>query len=323
MPRAAVPRALQRHASASPRLLLKWAGGKRQLLPAFRAFYPLEFRDYYEPFLGSGAVFFDLWSRRRLAGRRAHLADRNEDLIACYVSVRDTPDTVIDALVQLEAAHARDGQACYYSVRDRFNTARVEGTAAATPAERAAMFIYLNRTGFNGLFRVNGQGAFNVPAGRYTRPRILDVALVKRTATALATDGVRLAWAEFADAVAGAGDDDLLYFDPPYAPLSPTAAFGAYTAPRFDDADQRSLCRTVVELARRGAHVMLSNSSAPDILLLYTEAAASTRGLRVWLLPARRAINSRPAGRGPVEEVLLTNLAPRRDELPAGVRRLA
>jgi DNA adenine methylase len=322
MPRALVPRP-PRPDAVAPRLLLKWAGGKRQLLPAFRAFYPLEFRDYYEPFLGSGAVFFDLWGRNRLAGRRAHLADRNADLIDCYTAVRDTPDEVTAALVRLAAAHTRDGRACYYAVRERFNAARQDASRAGEPAERAAMLIYLNRTGFNGLFRVNGQGAFNVPAGRYARPRIVDELLVKRTATALATPGVRLARAEFADAVAGATEHDLLYFDPPYAPLSPTAAFGAYTAPRFGEDEQRALCARVVELARAGASVMLSNSSAPDILSLYSEAAGSIRGLRLWRVPARRAINSRPARRGPVEELLLTNLAPRRDELPAGVLAIA
>jgi DNA adenine methylase len=321
MPRATVPRQSAR-VMAAPRPLLKWAGGKRQLLPAFRAFYPETFRDYFEPFLGSGAVFFDLCAQGRLAGSHAHLADRNADLIACYTAVRDAPDAVLAALVRLAAAHAREGQACYYAVREQFNAARLGATAAADPAERAAMLMYLNRTGFNGLYRVNRRGAYNVPAGRYERPRIVAAARVRATAAALAAPGVLLARAEFAEAVATAAADDFVYFDPPYAPLSPTAAFGAYTAPRFGPDDQRALRDTAVALAGRGARVMLSNSSAPDVLTLYLEAAASG-DMALWQLPARRAINSRPGGRGTVAEVMLTNLVPRRGDLPSPVVRLA
>ncbi len=302
-----------------PRPLLKWAGGKRQLLPVFRAFYPERLSRYYEPFLGSGAVFFDLFAQGRLASKDVHLADSNADLIACYTAVRDAPDSVIAALTRLEDAHTRLGERCYYSVRERFNRTRLDETGDA--AERAAMLIYLNRTGFNGLFRVNARGAFNVPAGRYERPRILDASLVRATAAALAVPGVSLARAEFGEAVASAGRGDLVYFDPPYAPLSPTAAFGSYTTPRFGPDDQRGLRDTVLALAERGAHVLLSNSSAPGILTLYLEATRAA-GLSLWRLSARRAINSRPGRRGPVHEVLLTTLAPRDAELPGGVERI-
>ena len=163
------------------RPLLKWAGGKRQLLPALAAYYPARFDRYVEAFLGSGAVFFDLLAQGRLAGKRVTLADVNPDLIGCYRTLRDQTGQVISALAALEAEHRSFGEKCYYDVRDRrFNPERVEPfakgpegreqLAAAYPPDLAAMLIFLNRTGFNGLFRLNRSGAFNVPAGRYAEP---------------------------------------------------------------------------------------------------------------------------------------------------------
>jgi DNA adenine methylase len=309
---------------AGPRPLLKWAGGKRQLLPVFRAFYPDDFIRYVEPFLGSGAVFFDLHGAGRLAGREAHLADSNPDLIGCYRAVRDRPEAVIAALATLAEAHAGDAARSYYAVRERFNDARAGADeGGGYSPELAAMLIYLNRTGFNGLFRVNGRGAFNVPAGRYTRPRIVNETLVRSAAAALGAPGVQISCGEFADIVAGRGAGDFLYFDPPYVPLSATSAFGAYTAPRFSEADQERLCATVVALAGRGAAVMLSNSSASDVRARYEDVARHAPGLALWEVPARRAINSRPSRRGPIAELLLTNIAPRSEELPDRVRRLS
>ena len=162
------------------RPLLKWAGGKRQLLPALEPYYPSTFHRYLEPFVGSGAVFFHLASTGVLDGRPVTLSDVNADLIGCYRAVRDETEAVIDALQVLEREHRRRGDACYYEVRDdRFNPARAtlmatatavgKAAASATPPALAAMLIFLNRTGFNGLFRLNRGGEFNVPVGRYTR----------------------------------------------------------------------------------------------------------------------------------------------------------
>jgi len=299
----------------SPRRpLLKWAGGKRQLLPAFRHFYPERLRGYVEPFLGSGAVFLDLLQRGALEHVPVTLADSNPDLIGTYLAVRDGPEKVVEALDDLDRRHARDGEACYYEVRERFNAVRLTRGAGpdAYTAQLAAMLIYLNRTGFNGLFRVNAAGAFNVPAGRYMRPRISDPMLVRAVAAALAKPTVRLRWARFDDVLDETAGGDFVYLDPPYAPLSATSAFGAYTADRFSDADQARLCEAVVDLARRDRHVMVSNSSAPAILAMYRRAADTPgAGLRLWTVPARRAINSLAARRGTVSELLLTNLAPR------------
>ena len=195
-------------------------GGKRQLLPELRRYYPPAFGRYIEPFVGSGAVFFDLHGAGRLRGREAILIDSNADLIACYETVRDAPEEVARALDDLAAGHAREGNAHYYRVRDgQFNPLRArlrqpDGRISYSP-ELAAMLVYLNRTGFNGLFRLNASGGFNVPAGRYERPRIADRDKILRVAAALAAPGVRLVFGTFDLTLEIAVAGDFLYFDPP------------------------------------------------------------------------------------------------------------
>src|SRR5436190_1128605 len=234
--------------------LLKWVGGKRQLLPALRRYYPQRFNRYIEPFFGSGAVFFDLHREGRLGEREVLLIDSNADLIGCYESVRDSPDAVVRELDRLADAHSKGARAHYYDVRDRrFNPERAsrrqpDGRIAYTP-ELAAMLIYLNRTGFNGLFRVNKSGAFNVPPGRYDRPRIANRQRVLDAAAALACPNVRLIWDSFDVIDRLAEHGDFLYVDPPYAPLSDTANFTSYTAGRFGKGDQQRLQQLVLSLA--------------------------------------------------------------------------
>jgi DNA adenine methylase len=299
----------------SNRPLLKWVGGKRQLLPQLRRFYPESFGRYIEPFFGSGAVFFDLHASGRLSGHDAVLIDSNPDLIGCYESVRDAPDAVATELDRLAAAHARDARAHYFAVRDEhFNPLReqrrqADGRIAYTP-QLAAMFIYLNRTGFNGLFRVNASGEFNVPPGRYDRPAIADREKLTRVATALGEPGVALRFGSFEAAVTIAQPGDFLYFDPPYAPLSRTANFTSYTALRFSHDDQVRLQRVVVDLAMRGCHVLVSNSSADEIAELFERNdAAIGAGLRTFRVSARRAINSNASRRGAVDEFVIANVA--------------
>jgi DNA adenine methylase len=171
------------------------------------------------------------------------------------------------------------------------------------------MFIYLNRTGYNGLFRLNSNGEFNVPAGRYAKPRICDDVHVKRVAKALSDPRVTLVTARFDRLVQSAGAGDFLYFDPPYAPLSKTANFTSYTTERFDAADQLRLRDVVVTLARRGCHVVMSNSTAPEIAALYDDGKeVKAAGLRCHRIHARRAINSNAKRRGVVEEYVITNV---------------
>jgi len=180
------------------------------------------------------------------------------------------------------------------------------------PAELAAMLIYLNRTGYNGLFRVNASGEFNVPPGRYDKPKILDRAVLTAASQALASPHVMLQHAAFDRVVDVARAGDFAYFDPPYAPVSRTANFRGYTGRMFDDADQKRLQEVVIELARRGVNVVLSNSVAPSVTALYEDNAdAHAAGLSAWRVPARRAVNSNAEKRGVVEELIVSNVRPR------------
>ena len=301
------------------RPLLKWAGGKRQLLPALEQYYPATFRRYLEPFLGSGAVFFHLASTGVLDNRAVILSDVNTDLIGCYTVVRDRTEAVIKALQSLEREHRRHGDECYYDVRDnRFNPSRAtlmaesagNGKRAATrySADLAAMLIFLNRTGFNGLFRLNRVGGFNVPAGRYRDPKICDSDHVREVAKVLQRPGVAIQHRGFEDALREAGDGDFVYCDPPYAPLSRTSSFANYTAAGFASLDQQRLMEAVIRACRRGVRVVVSNSSAPEIETAYRTRAARQAKIAVHRVPARRAINSRASARGPVDELIITNV---------------
>ena len=295
------------------RPLLKWAGGKRQLLPELRRFYPARFNRYIEPFLGSGAVFFDLHGAGRLRGQDVVLIDSNADLIGCYEAVRDRTEEVARELDEharrTPRRAARTITTCATDVSTLIGNACGVPTAASSTRRRSRRCSSIsNRTGFNGLFRLNARGAFNVPAGRYDRPRISSRDQLSRVADAMAAPGVRLSLGSFESARELADADDFVYCDPPYAPLSATANFTSYTALRFDRGDQRRLQAVVVELARRGCHVLVSNSTAKEIAELYdTNVEARDAGLRAHRVAARRAINSNAARRGPVFEFLITN----------------
>lgn len=303
-------------ATPKVRPILKWAGGKRQLLPTLREFYPPSFGAYCEPFLGSGAVFFDLVASGRLDGHQARLTDSNVDLVGCYSRLRDQAEAVIARLRRLAAAHTRDPKGHYYRTRDRkFNPARQEilhGDGSKTveySPDLAAMLIYLNRTGFNGLFRLNAKGMFNVPLGRYVNPRICDADNLREVARVLSRPSVSVRRATYLGALDAAKEGDFLYLDPPYAPLSATARFTSYTSQGFSRDDQVQLQRTVVNLAKNGCWVLLSNSTAPEVAELYDGNRAAVRaGLKAYRFWARRAINSAPQRRGVVQEYVITNI---------------
>ena len=309
---------MQGHAAVRPvRPLLKWAGGKRQLLPVLAEHYPSTFSRYIEPFVGSGAVFFDLLNSGRLARSEILLCDVNPDLIGCYWMVRDQTDEVIRALKTLAREYRDSGHRCYYDVRDRrFNPARAElqmrssgpEVASRYTPELAAMLIFLNRTGFNGLFRLNRRGGFNVPAGRYTDPRICDEGNIRAVAGALGREGVSIKLSPFDETLAGAARGDFVYCDPPYAPLSRTSSFAQYTADGFTSFDQERLRRAVIAACARGARVVVSNSSAGEIVRAYSTPDARRARLEIRPVPARRAINSRASSRGPVEELIISNV---------------
>lgn len=259
---------------------LKWAGGKSQLLQQYSPLLPTTWRTYFEPFLGGGAVFF------HLQPRAAVLSDVNEELINAYTVVRDKVDELIAAL----KVH-RNERAYYYSVR----AWRPETLG---PVERAARLIFLNRTCFNGLYRVNKKGEFNVPFGRYLNPTICDVTGLR--AASLALRGTEISAGDFEETLERAQGGDFLYLDPPYSPLSVTSSFTAYAEEGFGEEEQRRLASVYKRMDRRGAMLMLSNSASDLVRRLYT-------GFRVVEVTAKRAINSKANGRGPIPEVVVLN----------------
>jgi DNA adenine methylase len=261
------------------RPFIKWAGGKRQLLPELRRYVPKEFGRYYEPFVGGGALFFEL------RPGDAVLTDVNERLIRTYRGVRDDVEQVIELL-----RGCRHEEAFFYAQRD----VPIDGK---TDAEVAAWFIYLNKVGFNGLYRVNRQNRFNVPFGRHKNPTICDEDTLRACSAALA--GARIEKADFAAAVADAKPGDLVYFDPPYVPMSVTANFTQYTSDRFDRAAQERLRDLALALKQRGVHVLLSNSSAPLVRSLYQE------GFEAIEVSATRLVNSKVTGRGAITELVI------------------
>jgi DNA adenine methylase len=304
---------------SAARPFLKWAGGKRQLLPQLRRFVPEQFSSYFEPFLGSGAVFFNLASRAAMGNRDVWLSDTNRDLLGTYCALMTDVDAVISELKRHATLHQRAPREHYYRVRDKqFNPQRQRlfATAIAAPIESyspalAAMFIYLNRTGFNGLFRLNAAGGFNVPAGRYANPQICDEANLRAVAHLLRGAHVRVKYDSFESVLDQSRSGDFVYFDPPYAPLSATANFTGYTASGFTDDDQRRLQRVAIDLAQRGCHVTISNSTAPIIKDLYDKNRDARRaGFAAHTVAARRAINSNASLRGEIAEYIITNVQP-------------
>lgn len=280
-PRPDAPASAPLAAPASP--IVKWVGGKTRLLPEIAARLPRGHGRYFEPFAGGAAVFF------HLAPRAAVLADRNADLIATYRAVAADPEGVIRRLAIHRDAHGEDH---YYATRARWNDRDV----AWSPLDRAATFIYLNRTCYNGLYRVNRSGGFNVPMGRYKNPLVCDAEGLRAASRVLA--GTTLLCADYRAAVAEARAGDLVYFDPPYDPVTPTANFVSYTADAFGPDDQRALAALAHELVARGVAVVLSNSDTPFVRSLY-------RGLRVDRVRCARAINCNADRRGEVDEVLV------------------
>ena len=284
------------------RPFLKWAGGKTQLLGELESRI-LDFSGrYFEPFVGGGACFFSLASAKpQFEGR---LNDLNHDLIQTYTTVRDQLDQLLNALRSLEevylAGDADERESIYYDQRR---------TSHADALSTAARLIFLNKTCFNGLYRVNRDGQFNVPHGRYLRPKICDAERLRGASAALR--GMVLTSVDFVESCATAGTGDLVYFDPPYHPLSTTSRFTAYTDRDFGAAEQRRLRECADRLTERGARVIISNSSHPSIQDLYQSGA-----YRIARVKAGRAINSRGDRRGPIEELLITNDA--KAPAPAG-----
>ena len=261
---------------------IKWAGGKSKLLPDISRLFPprKQIGRYFEPFLGGGAVFF------YLQHPDSYLSDSNQELIELYSIVQQNVEELIDAL----KGHKND--------RDYFYKVRAQRPTELSPVERAARLIYLNKTCFNGLYRVNSKGEFNVPFGRYKNPLICDVEGLR--AASLALQNAKIINDDFESVLSRVIPTDFIYFDPPYHPLNKTSSFTSYTSDKFGEEEQNRLACIYTELANRGCFVMLSNSDTPLIRKLYKD-------FDIREIQASRAINSKAEGRGKITELVVIN----------------
>lgn len=275
-----------------PKPFVKWVGGKRQLLKQFRELnlYPPEDFDpinstYFEPFVGGGAVFFDLLPAN------SELSDLNQELVITYNVIKNDVDKLIWSL-----------QKHIYS-KEYYLEIRAKKIKNLKDIEIASRFIYLNRTGFNGMYRVNKSGEFNVPFGKYDNPLICDEMNLRKVSKAL--QNVSIQYQDYKEILTRVQKGDFVYFDPPYFPFSKTASFTSYTANTFLEKEQIELRDTFVDLHNKGCFVMLSNSDTDFINKIYTEI--NDKQIHIYKVSAGRAINSKASGRGKVSEVVITN----------------
>ncbi|MDQ3816155.1 MAG: DNA adenine methylase [Acidobacteriota bacterium] len=270
---------------------LKWAGGKRQLLPEIRKYVPKRYKLYFEPFVGAAAVLFDIQPRAAI------INDANAELINCYHVLKRDPEALI---AKLSEHKENNDKKYFYRLRQ---LDREPSFALLSDIERAARIIYLNKTCYNGLFRVNSQGQFNVPFGNYTNPNIVDEVVIRAASRYLTEADVAISNDDFAAAVNGAGRGDFVYLDPPYDPVSDTSSFTGYNLNSFDKKEQRRLKDLCDDLTRRGCKVLLSNSATDFIRDLYGDRTRYT----IVEVEANRNINSVGTGRGKINELLILN----------------
>ncbi|MCH2656595.1 MAG: DNA adenine methylase [Dehalococcoidia bacterium] len=269
-----------------PKPFLKWAGGKTNLLGQYEPLFPEWSGDYFEPFIGSGAVFFYLSARPE--ERNYYLSDLNQEIVDAFCAVRDDVEGVIKLLAKHQQLHSKD---YFYQVRGL-----VPQNLSAL--EKAARTIYLNKTCFNGLYRVNKKGEFNVPMGNYKKPSILQIETLKAASRALSS--ADLSTGHYSVLVDKAQAGDFIYLDPPYHPLSKTAMFTNYVAQAFGEKDQIELAEVANALSKKGCLVMESNSNTDFIKDLY-------KGFKIQEVWARRSINREKSKRGAITELVVTN----------------
>lgn len=265
---------------------LKWVGSKRRLLPELLARAPKSYKRYFEPFMGGGAMFF------ALEPEEAILGDMNAALIGMYSTLATRVEAVI---TRLEKHREANVNGYYYEVREWWNEHAVRTTDRVGAA---AAFIFLNKTCFNGLWRVNQDGLFNVPKGDYKNPTIFEPAALRDAAKALGN--ATLVTGPYEETTASAKEGDFVYFDPPYDPVSKTANFTSYTKDAFGKEAQRHLASHARDLANKGVHVMLSNSDTPYIRELY-------EGFNIDVVQRSNTVSSKGSKRGKVDEVIITN----------------
>jgi DNA adenine methylase len=270
--------------------ILKWVGGKRQLLQELQSRFPISYDDYHEPFIGGGAVFF------KLEPSEGSINDLNRRLITLYEIIRDYPEELIEENRQHEYV-----EEYYYDARNRFNELhKLEERSVDLRIEEASLMLYLNRTGYNGLYRVNSSDEFNVPFGRHKNPDFVRERQIRAASDVL--DDIEVYNRDFNYILERAGEGDFVYFDPPYEPVSKTADFNQYQADGFDKDDQKRLRDLAVELDQEGVYVVISNS--PPVGDIYEELTE----FDIDIVDAVRMVNSDADNRDEVAEIIITNV---------------
>ena len=277
--------------SVVPKPFVKWAGGKRQLLPVIASHIPSKFERYFEPFLGGGAVFFSLVSKERKT--KWHISDLNSDLVLSYVTIRDNVKELVSSLETHAENYSKNQSTYYYKIRE---------TNPKNGIDRVSRLIFLNKTCFNGLYRVNSKGKFNVPVGRYVNPNIVNKENLFEVSKVLQSKDVSIKCQDFEDALKGVGQGDFVYLDPPYQPVSSTASFTSYTDSDFDFSDQERLYAKFKALDKKGVKVLLSNSKSDEIVKLFREFSDG-----IIEINANRFINSVSQKRTGHTELLIKN----------------
>ena len=290
------------------RPFIKWVGGKTQLLDEVRKTLPCDFASrqhitYVEPFVGGGAVLF--WILQEYPNiERAVINDINQELICTYRIIKENVEELIEELARIQDEYiplgAEDRKAYFMEKRSRFNTKKT------TPVETAALFIFLNRTCFNGLYRVNSKGEFNVPHGKYTNPRICDVDNLRACSAVL--QKVEILCGDFAETGRFAGPDTLFYFDPPYKPITKTSSFTSYAKEGFDDSEQLRLRDFCEQISKEKALFVASNSDPKDVNPKENFLDTIYQHFFIKRVCAARMINSDASGRGAISELMISNI---------------
>ena len=277
--------------TSPPKPFVKWAGGKRQLIPELTKHLPKKFDTYFEPFLGGGALLFHLLYEK--PNLKCQVSDLNPDLILSYVTIRDKIDDLLKSLKEHSDRYFNDSKSYYYSVRE---------TNPKNQVEKVSRLLFLNKTCFNGLYRVNSKGKFNVPLGRYSNPNIIQEENLRAVNQFLLQNKIIIKCQDFSSTVEKVKKGDFVYFDPPYQPVSKTANFTSYTNSNFNFNDLKRLAKVSNQLVKRGVNVLLSNSSSKQVLDLF-----DTKDWEIVEIEANRAINSDADKRTGHSELLIKN----------------
>lgn len=275
----------------TPKPFVKWAGGKRQLIPILNQNLPESFGTYYEPFLGGGALLFHILTDKN--GQKCSISDLNSDLVLAYTTIRDRIDALITSLKNHEKNYQKNSESYYYSMRESNPRSAIEKTSR---------LIFLNRTCFNGLYRVNSKGKFNVPLGKYSNPNIVNEENLRAVSHILQSSRISINCRDFEAVLRDAKKGDLVYFDPPYQPVSSTANFTSYTNKDFTYDDLTRLAELCLKLDSRGCKVLLSNSDSKEVADIF-----SKNPWKITKIEANRSINSNSKKRTGHFELLIKN----------------